>query len=254
MPMVEKLAYVKRKAGLTSEDISRRSGVPLGTVNKIFAGQTRNPSPLSLDRICMVLQIPMRYLLDDAIPVDACIGACVESGGLQMLSERQCQLVDDYALLSEHGRQTIDVIMDLLLAQTPRSFPLSPYQTLICCQIIARGQRSMFGDSFHLRPLHAYVDSVVKQADFALLLADQSMYPVYASGTILALKREAAGNNQLGAFLINREVYVRKLYHSRKKRKLVSVNLEYKDVVLTDHDEYQCLGTVIGAVRNYYWL
>ena len=40
--MVEKLAYVKKLRHLTSEDISRLSGVPLGTLNKILSGQTKN--------------------------------------------------------------------------------------------------------------------------------------------------------------------------------------------------------------------
>lgn len=254
MSMVDKLAYVKRRAGLTSEEISRRSGVPLGTVHKIFSGQTRNPSSFSLDRICKVLGIPMQYLLDDAVSVDACIGICVESDGLQMFSERQSQLANSYALLTEHGRQTIDAVMDVLLDQAPCSYPLGSHQTLICFQSIAQGQHGLYGDSFHLRPMCAYADAVVKGADFALLLTDQSMYPVYASGTVLALKRTPPGSNQLGAFLVNRELYVRRFFYSRKKRKLVSINLEYKDVVLTDQDEYRCLGSVIGAVRNYYWL
>lgn len=254
MAMVDKLAYIKRRTGLTSEVISQRSGIPLGTVNKIFSGQTHRPSPQSLDRICQVLQIPMRYLLDDDIPIDACIGAYAEMEGVQLISSRQNELLHKYCMLTEQGRQAVDAIVDILLAQAPSAFPAGPYKPLVCCQVIAEGRRGSFGDGFHFRHIQAYVDPVVEEADFAILLSDHSMSPVYTPGTILALKRRQAGNNHLGVFLVNREAFVRKLSCQRNKKKLVSVNLEYKDILLSEHDEFKCLGTVVGAIRNYYWL
>lgn len=44
MPYTKKLNDLKDELDLTNRDISERSGVPLGTVNRIFAGQTENPS------------------------------------------------------------------------------------------------------------------------------------------------------------------------------------------------------------------
>ena len=40
MSMTEKLAYIKKLRHLTTEEIAQQSGVPLGTLNKIFSGQT----------------------------------------------------------------------------------------------------------------------------------------------------------------------------------------------------------------------
>lgn len=44
MPYTKKLNEFKEQANMTNHDISERSGVPLGTVNRIMAGQTENPS------------------------------------------------------------------------------------------------------------------------------------------------------------------------------------------------------------------
>lgn len=38
MSMTEKLAYIKKLRHLTTEEIAQQSGVPLGTLNKIFSG------------------------------------------------------------------------------------------------------------------------------------------------------------------------------------------------------------------------
>ncbi len=47
MSMTEKLAYIKKLRHLTTEEIAQQSGVPLGTLNKIFSGQTKiQPSGL----------------------------------------------------------------------------------------------------------------------------------------------------------------------------------------------------------------
>ena len=44
MSMTEKLAYIKKLRHLTTEEIAQQSGVPLGTLNKIFSGQTKKSS------------------------------------------------------------------------------------------------------------------------------------------------------------------------------------------------------------------
>lgn len=44
MPYTKKLNEFKEQANMTNHDISERSGVPIGTVGRIMAGQTENPS------------------------------------------------------------------------------------------------------------------------------------------------------------------------------------------------------------------
>lgn len=70
MSMTEKLAYIKKLRHLTTEEIAQQSGVPLGTLNKIFSGQTKNPAVGPVDKITQVLRIPIHYLLDDELPID----------------------------------------------------------------------------------------------------------------------------------------------------------------------------------------
>lgn len=254
MSMVEKLTYVKRKMGMTSDEIAQRSGVPRGTINKIFSGQTRNPSPVALERICQVLHVPIYYLLDDEIPLEACIGVCAEKGGLQLISDRESQMLRSYCMLTEHGRTAVDSVMEILLGQAPRPFPVGPYRTMICYQTVAQGRYGSFGDGFQFRSIEAYIDPIVEQTDFAVMLTDQAMYPVYTPGTVLAVRDEEVGHNQLGVFLLNRELFIRKFHCKRNCKKLISINLKYKDIAVSDRDEFRCLGAVVGAVRNYHWL
>ena len=56
-----KLNQMKKKSGMTTDEISEKSKVPKGTLNKIFAGQTKDPQ---LGTIKAVVHC-MGYTLDD---------------------------------------------------------------------------------------------------------------------------------------------------------------------------------------------
>ena len=43
MMNLEKMKKRKKELGMTNQELSERSGVPLGTVNKIFSGATKSP-------------------------------------------------------------------------------------------------------------------------------------------------------------------------------------------------------------------
>ena len=40
---LEKIAEYKKRLGMTAEELSNQSGVPLGTLNKILSGATKDP-------------------------------------------------------------------------------------------------------------------------------------------------------------------------------------------------------------------
>ena len=58
---LDKLNQMKKKSGMTTDEISEQSNVPKGTLNKIFAGQTKDPQ---LGTIKAVVHC-MGYTLDD---------------------------------------------------------------------------------------------------------------------------------------------------------------------------------------------
>lgn len=64
---LDTLNAMKKKSGKTSEQISAESGIPKGTLNKIFAGQTADPKYSTLSSLVHCLG----YTVDDLeIPVE----------------------------------------------------------------------------------------------------------------------------------------------------------------------------------------
>lgn len=253
MSIMEKLAYLKHKTGLTSEEIARQSGVPLGTVNKIASGQTRRPSCQAVDRISRVFRVPMRYLIDDSADPNCPIGIYAESLGISLVSDHEWAVLEQYRALTPADKCVINTYFDLL-SQGPAPIPQGSGKTLRCYQPIALGQTGYYGDAFRFRQLFACSDPLTDEADIAIQLLDDSMSPAHPAGTVLALKHCPIRNNQLGAFLLNHEIHVRIYHECRNGRKLESVNRLHKDITLTDRDRLKCLGVVLGAIRNFDWL
>lgn len=56
---LEKIAEYKKKLGMTTEELSQRSGVPAGTLNKILSGATKDPKLETLKAIARVLGLTL---------------------------------------------------------------------------------------------------------------------------------------------------------------------------------------------------
>lgn len=62
---LEKIAEYKKKMNLTTEELSERSNVPVGTLNKILSGATRDPKLETLKAIAKVLGLSLNDFDDD---------------------------------------------------------------------------------------------------------------------------------------------------------------------------------------------
>lgn len=61
---IEYIKEVKKNLGLTNEELSTRSGIPLGTLNKILSGHTSDPQFETVKALCKALNISLAALDD----------------------------------------------------------------------------------------------------------------------------------------------------------------------------------------------
>lgn len=100
---LEKLNHLKKLSGMTIEQISAVSGVPKGTLNKLFAGQTKDPQ---LSTVSAVVHC-MGYTLDD-LSNDTV-------NGKVNLTPQQSALISAFDQLNEEGRlKALDYVDDLV--------------------------------------------------------------------------------------------------------------------------------------------
>ena len=86
-----------------------------------------------------------------------------------------------------------------------------------------------------------------QDADFALKIRGDSMEPIYSDADIVFVKAEVlVESGQIGVFCLNGEGYLKMLQGNR----LVSLNKNYKAIVIDEQDRFFCAGRVVGKVEN----
>ncbi len=97
---LEKIAEYKKKLGITTEELSKRSGVPYGTLIKILSGQTKDPKLETLKSIARVLNCTLDDFDDierDEPTYDE-VEQLIARNGKNMSKEQRLRLIQ---LLSE---------------------------------------------------------------------------------------------------------------------------------------------------------
>lgn len=108
---VEEMREIKKARGYTYEQIAERSGVPLGTVQKIFSGETQSPRYATLQALeAAFREEKVSYYFDNSK------GSGVEESARYRVTKKQGEytIEDYYALPDERRVELIDgVIYDM---------------------------------------------------------------------------------------------------------------------------------------------
>ena len=65
MTLKENLKRMKRARRMTTEELSEKSGVPRGTINKLLIGDTQNPTASTLKALCAALECSVGALVGE---------------------------------------------------------------------------------------------------------------------------------------------------------------------------------------------
>lgn len=115
-PILARLKQAKAASGLTNSELSARSGVSLGTLNKILSGDTLEPKLPALMAIASALNVSIDWLIYGAI----------NHASDASLSPRLQTLSDALDLLNEDGqKKLLDYAADLVASGRYQEVTLS---------------------------------------------------------------------------------------------------------------------------------
>ncbi len=95
---LEKISDMRKDRGLSLDELSERSGVPKGTLSKISAGITKNPS---IDTIKAIVH-SMGFTLDD-----------LDETPTKAVPKHDEDLLKKYHSLDHHGKEVVDTILNI---------------------------------------------------------------------------------------------------------------------------------------------
>lgn len=85
-------------------------------------------------------------------------------------------------------------------------------------------------------------EGVIPEHDFAVKVNGESMLPLFADGEIIFVKATSeARDGQIIICRVNSDAYVKKLLGN----KLVSLNKQYEDILISETDDFKIFGVVV---------
>ena len=234
MEWYERVKELKKQTGVNTKELAERSGVPLGTLNKLLSGQTDKPKLDTLEKIAAALGTTVAYLCDGKTDADT------------------AAITEKFIRLDKNGRdavlKTADAELARMEAEARRAASdLGLKRKIFIYDVPVSAGLGSFLDSSHSSAISLVVNDVTDRADYAVRVSGDSMEPRYFDGDIVIV--ESCGEvpvGKVGIFLYNGESYIKKFGGDR----LRSVNPAYKDIVFKENDDIRCLGLVLGTVSK----
>lgn len=217
MELREKLLRLKTENGLTTEELSERSGVPRGTINKLLNGETRNPTAQTLKRLAMALECPL----------EALCGQPEDIPGVYRLGDAQ----DPEARLRRQGK---------LMPVRVRRVPLLG--------------RIAAGRPIHCEETEIVDCAEGIHCDFALRVQGESMIGarIHDGDIVLIRRQDDVDDGQIAAIAIDDEVTLKRVYHIPNGVQLLSENPKFAPMIFTypECESIRILGLAVSFISR----
>lgn len=265
----DKLKEMKRKSGLKTAEIAKQSGIPEPTLEKLFAGTTKDPKLETMKQLVHFLGYSLDDLYDEPnssnlLRVDFGHG---ETNMKKAPSQRDeaDEVADIYRALDDHGKGAVKAILDFEHAAaiaeqrqmgsgtkkigTVRKRSDGFIEVKVYDQTAAAGLGNYLDNpNYHMEQYPANV--VPDRTDFGIRISGNSMEPDIRDGsTAFVQSRSTIEAGSVGIFLLNGEAFCKKLEVDKYECqiRLVSINKDYPPRIIERFDEFQTIGLVLGS-------
>ena len=257
------------KQGKTMSDLANHLGTAPSTING-WKQKNRNPSSEIIIPICEFLNVSVMYILTgepqyEDIPFEKTANvhktkvssSNVISDKINKLSERSQSTVDDLVEFLIYKEKTKNKKQDNVLISkvTEESAPYNKEikeQTVEEAQVyipmlgyIAAGQPIDLPDDYTFDDVVAMpCTKEAEQADFALQIKGDSMYPLIDDGeTILVKRQSTARDGQIVVASINNATTLKKFYQFPDRVELHAINIKYAPIIINNaYTDFRILG------------
>lgn len=141
---LKQLMYFKEKNGYTFEQLSELSGVPVGTIQKIFSGETRTPRHKTIQALEMIMKFEEKDE-DSGYRSGGSHNDVVCEPATAYKTRQGSYTLDDYFATPENVRvELIDgVIYDMGMPNTVHQYLITKICHAICSYIGEKGGHCM---------------------------------------------------------------------------------------------------------------
>ena len=236
MSWFSKLTEMKKNSGLTLSQLAEKSGVPLGTLNKLFAGQTTDPKLETIRAVVYALGGTLDSIDEAKRPKPLPLP----------YSDAALRIARQYDRLDSYGQATVSAVVreELNRCEAPPA-ELAEIIELPHSLLSASAGTGQWLDDDTAEVWEVRLNEHTRKADFAVDVAGDSMEPMYSDGdTVLVHAQPAINPGEIGLYVYQGDGYIKRQGDGR----LESINPAYPDIVPCEGETITCKGRVLGKL------
>ena len=260
----EKLKQIRRTHDWSQEELANVLGTSKQVISR-YENNQRTPKITTAQQYADILQIPLKYLIDESINLNHVknyqtpsefysslnlnenpkwqVNAEFDDGTMEMMS--------NYFDLNDDGQKEAQKRVSEL-REIPRYLKDETESKIITLDMDSFELPASAGSGMYLSDEYKEVIQVkdcyeARTSDFVIPISGDSMEPLYSDGDRVFVKSMPMVEvGEIGIFVINGDAYIKK----RGRDRLISLNRKRKDIVFGEGDTIVCLGKVIGKVEE----
>lgn len=242
MGIGQKLRHRRINLGLSRSQLAKMIHVTPSAIANYENGVSY-PKPDILISLIIALEVDANYLYQDYLS-----NSKVRTLYGQELTRSEEEAISKYSKLTESGKQLVHMIID---EEYQRKLT-EEWVEYLCIQPGIRKLHSGFllkQEECRVRFKKKYQ---FEKMEFCFQIQVDQHEPVYKKYSVLALKSSPAVHNEIGIFRLNDIYYLCTLYQIDGKCRLRPLNVNEPDIVVSDTDKFECIGTVLGQIYGTY--
>ena len=226
----KRLKLLMKIQGLTISELAAKADISEDTIKSIRSGKTKNPSLNVLAAIADVLSCTLDNLIGRT-PKDL----------------DEADLLRKWRSLDNHGKSNTFLLINDELTKQPR-LTGRMRQFKYHCATSYLGNGALF-DKTRIEYIDIPADYMT-EADFGFKITSDSYIPLYFPNDIIALKKRPPLPTEVACYSKDNIFYIRKYTIINGIPRYIPINAINNELELKKISEYDCLGTVIGLVRQ----
>lgn len=230
----QKLKEARIKAGFSQRDVYEKLKVRQSTFSSWETGKSE-PDIATFLMLCDMYGIYEPAQMFMGLPAHL------------NFSDRESALINSFRKLDERGKHAVESCIEFGIGYSKKITRINTAEkklrpVAVSLQPAAAG-RGNFVDSADWEVVEAEAPSY---ADFGIKISGDSMEPLIHSGDVVWIKKqEIIENGEIGIFMLNENVYCKKLVKSGNDTLLVSLNPKYEPIKIRESDSVSVYGKVI---------
>lgn len=234
MDTLNKISQLLKEKGCTQKDLTDYLGLEKTTFSSWKSGKSKSYMKL-IDKIAEFFKVSPNYFYNS-------------EPNHTDITPNEMSLLSNYRILRNVDKTTVYTLAQNL-AEAEMSREIAPATITIQHSLhkVSAGTGYMLLDEDNLEEITILDSPTARKADLALTITGDSMSPEFEDGDIVLIRLQpAVYENEICIYIVNGDGYIKKFGGDR----LISINPQYDDIILSENNENKCVGLVIGKATR----